>query len=33
MPASVLEGITIEIQGTSKGKGFTGAMKKHNFHG
>jgi len=33
IPASVLEGITIEIQGTSKGKGFTGAMKKHNFHG
>ncbi len=33
IPASVLEGVTIEIQGTSKGKGFTGAMKKHNFHG
>lgn len=31
--AEVLEGATIEIQGTSKGKGFTGAMKKHNFHG
>jgi len=31
--ASVLEGVTIELQGTSKGKGFTGAMKKHNFHG
>lgn len=29
----VLEGATVEIQGTSKGKGFTGAMKKHNFHG
>ncbi len=33
IPASVLEGVTIELQGTSKGKGFTGAMKKHNFHG
>ena len=33
IPASVLEGITVELQGTSKGKGFTGAMKKHNFHG
>lgn len=33
IPAEVLEGATIEIQGTSKGKGFTGAMKKHNFHG
>lgn len=31
--AWVLEGVTIEIQGTSKGKGFTGAMKKHNLHG
>ena len=31
--AWVLEGVTIELQGTSKGKGFTGAMKKHNFHG
>ena len=31
--ASVLEGVTVEVQGTSKGKGFTGAMKKHNFHG
>ena len=33
IPASVLEGVTVEVQGTSKGKGFTGAMKKHNFHG
>lgn len=33
IPASVLEGVTVELQGTSKGKGFTGAMKKHNFHG
>ncbi len=30
----VLEGIEqVEITGTSKGKGFTGAMKKHNFSG
>lgn len=33
IPASVLDGITVELQGTSKGKGFTGAMKKHNFSG
>ncbi|MDA7494870.1 50S ribosomal protein L3 [Candidatus Gracilibacteria bacterium] len=33
IPASILEGVTVELQGTSKGKGFTGAMKKHNFHG
>ncbi|MCH2188542.1 50S ribosomal protein L3 [Candidatus Gracilibacteria bacterium] len=30
----ILEGIeTVTLQGVSKGKGFTGAMKRHNFHG
>jgi|GEM_PF-566934 len=29
-----LEGVTeVRVEGFSKGKGFTGAMKKHNFHG
>ncbi|QFR38628.1 50S ribosomal protein L3 [Candidatus Gracilibacteria bacterium 28_42_T64] len=31
---SALEGdVKVVIEGFSKGKGFTGAMKKHNFHG
>lgn len=29
----VLEGVKVSVEGFSKGKGFTGAMKKHNFHG
>ncbi|MCP4522728.1 MAG: 50S ribosomal protein L3 [Candidatus Gracilibacteria bacterium] len=33
LPADILEGLSVEIEGFSKGKGFTGAMKKHNFHG
>lgn len=29
-----LDGVTsVRVEGFSKGKGFTGAMKKHNFHG
>ncbi len=27
------EGITVDVTGTSKGRGFTGVMKRHNFHG
>lgn len=29
----VLENVKVSVEGFSKGKGFTGAMKKHNFHG
>jgi len=27
------EGATVHVTGTSKGKGFAGVMKRHNFHG
>ncbi len=26
-------GATVDVVGTSKGKGYTGVMKRHNFHG
>jgi len=29
----VLEGVKVALEGFSKGRGFTGAMKRHNFHG
>lgn len=32
--AAVLEGIeAVDVTGTSKGRGFAGVMKRHNFHG